>query len=220
MSIDMLELLKLLKSLKNTSCTGYDCPFNRVLIQGNFDSSIESHKGFDIIFESPLDKMYPNCDYFIRDLLDKSMDFCNEFLELNMGLKEETFACLKQSLEEHHLNLRYIFIGKYTPIHILEDLRDIPEPILHPEDYTVTIYIAPLINTEESLMVLKSYPLNNFQTKKQFRSWIESEMADYEDESEISHNSRISYNLRILLTNKITEAQYEYKFLSDKLEKR
>lgn len=220
MTITILELIKLLKSSKSKSYNGYECPFNKVIIQCSFDSdyTIESStKCFDYIFEYPLDKIYPNCDYFISDLLNKSLDLCNKYLELNIKLKEETFACLKQSLEKHHLNLRFLFIGTYTPIHILEDLRDIPEPILHPEDYTVAIFINPLINYEvnyeESITVLKSYPLDDFQTKEQFRSWIQSEIDDYEDRSEIS------YNLRIILTNRINETQYEYLFLSDKLEK-
>lgn len=201
-----LSMQGLLRQLKENQ---YKCPYDKVLLQVHH-YTINHYEPFDNIYECSLQNKFLNEEHFIKALINEVLDFCN------LEIKEETFACLNKALEDTHTSVRFLLLKNDNDyeMEVVENLKDLSDPMLYPENYTVALSITPYIEEENPVStVLKSYPLITFQSKQQFCNWIDSEMSDYEDK--YPH----SYRTRIILTNKDNETQYEYRFLSDKLEK-
>lgn len=145
---------------------------------------------------------------------DNFHEFINRLLEElseKLHIDADTWAELYDALDESNKKLRLIYLDEDL-YYITERIRNVSEVELMPENYTVAIAFIP--NVAKEPVVVFSYPVTMFQSKREFTDFIQYEQQGYE----ATHINDYSYTLEVVFTDYKTKKQYQYFPLSDRLE--
>lgn len=146
---------------------------------------------------------YSSHEKFLKDLL---IGMANA---LHLRLNTPTANDINKGMDSLKIVGRLlVFIN--DSIFYIPSVRDIPDPELFPENYTVGIGYIP--EASSTPPYINSAPLNMFRSKQEFDTWLQHHTDYYEE------HYKNCYLLKVILSNWKNGRQYEYRPLSDKLE--